>query len=162
MERYCVQLSTDDLVFSAAHFITYQEGVCERLHGHNYRVMAEIEGPLDGNHYVLDFAALRKELREIVLALDHRVLLPAENPMIQLSANDQEVEACFSGRRWVFPRGDCVILPLPNTTAELLAQFIGRQLLEQFRASRIAAPTRTRITVEECRGQAASCQWSQT
>ena len=26
------------------------------------------------------------------------------------------------GRRWLFPRGDCVLLPVSNTTAELLAQ----------------------------------------
>ena len=45
-ERYCVRVTKDHLVFSAAHFITYAGNICERLHGHNYRVQAEVEGAL--------------------------------------------------------------------------------------------------------------------
>ena len=37
-----------------------------------------------------------------------------------------EVVAAFGGRRWVFPQGDCRLLPVANTTAELLAAYIGR------------------------------------
>ncbi|GAC1692800.1 MAG: hypothetical protein PVS3B1_31520 [Ktedonobacteraceae bacterium] len=33
------------LNFSSAHFITYS-GKCERLHGHNYGVLVEVEGEL--------------------------------------------------------------------------------------------------------------------
>ena len=44
-------------------------------------------------------------------------------------ADDREVVATFEDRRWVFPRGDCVLLPVPNTTAEMLARYIGQQLL---------------------------------
>ena len=52
-------------VFSAAHFITFG-GTCERLHGHNYHVAAEVHGPLDENHLVIDFLLVRDKLREIV------------------------------------------------------------------------------------------------
>ena len=58
-ETYCVRMAKDYLVFSAAHFITYDGDVCERLHGHNYRVTAEIHGQLDENQYVIDFIVLR-------------------------------------------------------------------------------------------------------
>ena len=57
-ERYSVRLSKDYLVFSAGHFITYAGDVCERLHGHNYQVVAEVHGPLDENQYVVDFIAI--------------------------------------------------------------------------------------------------------
>ena len=57
-ETYRVTVTKDYLVFSAAHFITFAGSICERLHGHNYRVEAEIHGPLDENHYVIDFIAL--------------------------------------------------------------------------------------------------------
>ena len=63
MEHYHVRIAKDYLVFSAAHFITYDGDVCERLHGHNYRVAAEVAGPLDENHYVVDFIALRTRSR---------------------------------------------------------------------------------------------------
>jgi len=35
---YRVRLDKEQHVFSAAHFITFNGDVCERLHGHNYRV----------------------------------------------------------------------------------------------------------------------------
>ena len=50
--------------------------MCERLHGHNYRVWAEVEGPLDENQYVIDFIALRDALKTITDELDHHMLLP--------------------------------------------------------------------------------------
>ena len=58
-ERYTVRVTKDYLVFCSGHFITYHGGECERLHGHNYRVAVEVEAPLDDNHYVFDFIALK-------------------------------------------------------------------------------------------------------
>jgi 6-pyruvoyltetrahydropterin/6-carboxytetrahydropterin synthase len=124
-ETYHVRVTKDYLVFSAAHFITFNGNVCERLHGHNYRVAAEVFGPLDENHYVVDFIALRDALRELVAELDHYVLLPTQHPQIHVTANQTSVEATFDDRRWVFPRGDCVLLPVANTTAEMLARYLG-------------------------------------
>ena len=40
-----IRIADDDLVFCAAHFITLEGGGCERLHGHTYRVAAEVHGP---------------------------------------------------------------------------------------------------------------------
>lgn len=157
-ETYWVRLSKDYLVFSAGHFITFAGGTCERLHGHNYRVTAEVAGPLDENHYVVDFIALRDLLREIVLELDHHMLLPTEHPQIQVRADEREVEARFEDRRWVFPRGDCVLLPVANTTAELLARHIGRRLLEDLRERYNIRPQRVRIAVDECEGQVGVCE----
>ncbi|MBW8884780.1 MAG: 6-pyruvoyl tetrahydropterin synthase family protein, partial [Planctomycetia bacterium] len=129
---YRVRLEKEQHVFSAAHFITFNGDVCERLHGHNYRVAVEVDGPLDENQYVIDFLTLRDQLKAIIDELDHHVLLPTSHPLIRVTANDREVEAVFTpdGRRWVFPRGDCMLLPVSNTTAELLAHYIGGRLLE--------------------------------
>src|ERR1700752_4235359 len=100
---YRVRLEKEQHVFSAAHFITFNGDVCERLHGHNYRVAAEVYGPLDENHYVVDFIALRDTLKSIVDELDHHMLLPTGHPLILVQADDQEVEVTFRERRWVFP-----------------------------------------------------------
>src|SRR6478752_5756851 len=100
---YSVRLDKEHHVFSAAHFITFNGDVCERLHGHNYRVAAELYGPLDENHYVIDFIAVRDTLKSLVDELDHRVLLPREHPLIRVTAGEHEVEARFRERRWVFP-----------------------------------------------------------
>jgi len=157
-ESYCVRLSKDYLVFSAGHFITFNGDVCERLHGHNYRVSAEVHGPLDENHYVVDFIALRDTLKAIVDELDHHMLLPTGHPLIRVQADDHEVEVTFRERRWVFPRCDCILLPIPNTTSELLARHIGHKLLSDLKSRVGARPTLVRIEVDECEGQAAVCE----
>ncbi|MCA9220687.1 MAG: 6-pyruvoyl tetrahydropterin synthase family protein [Planctomycetales bacterium] len=152
-ESYCVRLEKEYHVFSAAHFITFNGDVCERIHGHNYRVFAEVDGPLDENHYVVDFIAMRDELRAIVDGLDHYVILPTQHPMIHVTANDTEVEARFRGRRWVFPRGDCVLLPVENTTAELVARYIALELLNRLERRCGFRPNVCRVGVDENHGQ---------
>lgn len=158
-ERYTVRVTKDFLVFSAAHFITYASDRCERLHGHNYRAQADVAGPLDGNHYVVDFIALRDWMRQIVDRLDHRVLLPLESALIAVSVAGEQVTARFQERTWSFPREDCVLLPIANSTTELLARWIGLELLEQFRAAGQARPARLRIALEENFGQWGTWEW---
>jgi 6-pyruvoyltetrahydropterin/6-carboxytetrahydropterin synthase len=156
--EYHVRVTKDYLVFSAAHFITFGGNICERLHGHNYRVAAEVYGPLDENHYVIDFIALRDTLRELVLELDHHMLLPDRHPTIRVAPDERSVEVTFEDRRWVFPREDCVILPLENTTAELLARYLGQRLLEALKQRLGIGPPRVRIEVDECEGQLGICE----
>ena len=152
-ESFHVRVAKRDMVFSAAHFITYGGNVCERLHGHNWRVAAEVFGPLDENHYVVDFIAVRDALRKIVDELDHRMLLPTDHESIRVAADDREVVVTFEDRRWIFPRGDCVLLPLANTTAELLAQYIGRRLADDLTKRTGTRPERMRVAVDENNGQ---------
>lgn len=148
-EFWRVRLEKEQHVFSAAHFITFAGDICERLHGHNYGVFAEVAGPLDENHYVIDFIALRDAMTAITAALDHRVLLPTLHNKILVEEQNGEVIARFEDRRWVFPAGDCVLLPVENTTAELLARYIGRELLKTLDP----APTQLTIGVDENRNQ---------
>ena len=157
-ETYHVRVTKDYLVFSAAHFITFNGNVCERLHGHNYRVAAEVHGPLDDNHYVVDFIALRDALRTIVAQLDHRMLLPTTHPLIKVTADAISVEARFEDRRWIFPREDCVLLPVANTTTELLARYIGLELRDELFTRLGTPPALLRIEVDECEGQVAVCE----
>lgn len=152
-ESYRVKIEKERLVFSAAHFITYNGDVCEPLHGHNYHVRAEVAGPLDENHYVIDFIALRDSLQEIVGGLDHRMLLPTEHQTISVTNENNEVTVRHGERRWVFPEQDCVLLAVANTTAELLARWIGGQLLSALEAISLGRPEELVVEVDECDGQ---------
>lgn len=156
-ETYRVRVTKDHLVFSAAHFITFAGNICERLHGHNWRVAAEVAGPLDENQYVFDFIALRDGLQSIVNELDHRVLLPASHPSIRVTEEDEEITARYEERRWVFPREDCVILPIANTTAELIAGWIAGRLVEQIDVADKERLHFVQVEVEENFGQWAIC-----
>lgn len=159
-KRFWVKLTKDHLVFSAGHFITFAGGTCERIHGHNYRVEVELQGPLDENHYVVDFIALRDSLHEIVLGLDHRMLLPTQHPAIQVTSDEREITARFEDRRWVFPREECVLLEIPNTTTELLAEWIGLRLLKALENRLAWKPEVLRVGVDENHGQWGYCEFS--
>jgi len=156
-DRFHVRISKDYLVFSAGHFITYDGDVCERLHGHNYRVTAEVGGPLDENHYVVDFIALRDTLKTIVDELDHHMLLPTQHPLIRVVADEREVEVTFRDRRWVFPCCDCVLLDIPNTTSELLARYVATRLALDLIARVGSRPETIRVEIDECFGNVAVC-----
>lgn len=153
------RVTKDSLVFSAAHFITFNGYICERLHGHNWRVDVVVAGQLDENHYVYDFIALRDATQELVNQLDHRVLLPDSHPQIKITLDEaaNEVMARFEERRWVFPREDCAVLPVPNTTAELIASWFCDQLTERLTLAEIPQLSELRVGIEENFGQWAWC-----
>jgi 6-pyruvoyltetrahydropterin/6-carboxytetrahydropterin synthase len=153
MTPYRVRIEKDYTVFCAGHFITYDGHECEPLHGHNYRAAASLEGPLDDNAYVFDFSRLKRALKAIVDRLDHRMLLPAKSALIRVVQSGAEVEATYRDKRYVFPAGDVVLLPIANTTAEMLAWWIAQAL----KTGGVLPPGATALEVEvdESSGQRA-------
>jgi 6-pyruvoyltetrahydropterin/6-carboxytetrahydropterin synthase len=154
-QRYSVRVSKDYLVFCAGHFISYEGDKCERLHGHNYRAAVEIEGDLDDNHYVFDFIALKNRTKAITDELDHHMLLPTRSRIIAVEEGPRSIHVRYKDREWLFPREDCILLPVENTTAELLARYIGQRLLEDLRRQHNYTPRVLRVEVEESFGQSA-------
>jgi 6-pyruvoyltetrahydropterin/6-carboxytetrahydropterin synthase len=159
IERYKVRVTKDHLVFCSGHFISYEGDRCERLHGHNYRTTVEIEGDLDENQYVFDFIALKHRTKAIADELDHRMLLPTRNPFIKLEETGRSVHVRYRDREWLFPRDDCVLLPIENTTAELLARYVGQRLLDDLKKQHQFTPVVLRVEVEENIGQSATYEW---
>jgi 6-pyruvoyltetrahydropterin/6-carboxytetrahydropterin synthase len=156
-ERFKVSVTKDHLVFASGHFISYEGDRCERLHGHNYRATVEIEAELDPKSwYVFDFIALKRHTKEIVDELDHRMMLPTKNPVIRLDEAGTGLRVRYKDREWLFPRADCVLLPIENTTAELLARYIGERLREELKKTYGFVADVLRIEVEENVGQSAT------
>ena len=158
-ERFKVRVTKDHLVFCSGHFISYEGDKCERLHGHNYRAAVEIGGDLDENHYVFDFIALKHLTKAITDELDHRMMLATRNPHILVEEGPQSVRVRYREREWLFPRADCVLLPIENTTAELLARYIAHRLVEELRKHHRYQPQVLRVEVEENIGQSATVEW---
>ena len=157
-ERYSVRVTKDDLIFSCGHFITYNVTECERLHGHNYHVAVSVDGPLDANYYVFDFIALKNRTKAIVDELDHHMLLATRNPLIRVAEVGPGVRVTFGAKEWLFPREDCVLLPIENTTAEQLAAWMARRLLAELKQLGYT-PDRLAVEVEENIGQSATYEW---
>ena len=156
--EFKVTVTKDYLVFASAHFITFEGHRCESLHGHNYRVGVVLEGELEEESwYVYDFRNIKKLMRTLCDEIDHKVLLPLENPRLQVREEGDSVTVAYDGRpRYLFPRGDCALLPIPNTTVEMLAQYLVRQLRGRLAAAAGAARLRAiELEVEENFGQSA-------
>jgi 6-pyruvoyltetrahydropterin/6-carboxytetrahydropterin synthase len=158
-ERFKVRVTKDHLVFCSGHFISYEGDKCERLHGHNYRTAVEVEGVLDSNFYVFDFIALKRETKTITDELDHRMMLPTRNALIHVEPSARSIQVKYRDREWLFPRDDCVLLPIENTTAELLARYIAQRLLVVLQERHRFKPEVLRVEVEESPGQSATYEW---
>ena len=153
-----VQVSKDYLVFASAHFITFKGHQCETLHGHNYRVGVAVEGTLDAETlFVLDFSVLKQITRRLVDRIDHKVLLPTLNPKLAYREDGEHLSVDYFGKpTYVFPKRDCALLPIPNSTAEMLAQYLGSQLREELAAGGYTHLTSLDLEVEENYGQSAT------
>ncbi len=150
-----VHVTKDYLVFPAAHFITFAGHRCEGLHGHNYRVGVSLDGDLEPDGwYVMDFSVLKEIMRRLCDEVDHRVLLPLSNPKLDVREEGASVSVAYLGQpRYIFPREDCALLPIPNTTVEMLAQYLaGRLRAELPDSTRVVA---IEVEVEENFGQSA-------
>ena len=155
MSQFRVRVEKDYTVFSAGHFITYEGHLCEPLHGHNYRVAAAFEGPLDQNFYVLDFVRIKRLLKTVADRLDRRMLLPSQSPLVAVETSGAEVIARYQDRRYVFPASDVVLLPIPNTTSEMLARWIAGEIVQLLTPDELAQARAIEIEVEESFGQRA-------
>ena len=156
--KFRVEVSKDYLVFASAHFITFRGHQCESLHGHNYRVGIAVEGGVDSEClFVLDFSVLKRMVRQLVDQIDHKVLLPTENPKLGYREQDGMLHVDYFGKpTYVFPRTDCALLPIPNSTAEMLAKYIGENVRRQLEGEGYSHLTLLELEVEENFGQSAT------
>src|SRR5215203_1952980 len=143
MESYKVTVTKDYIVFASAHFITFAGHRCEGLHGHNYRASVTVEGDLDPDAwFVFDFVVLKKLMKQLCDEIDHVVLLPLESQRVGVSVDGDVVNVAVDGKpRYVFPRRDCALLPIPNTTVEMLAQLLTTRLRGELEAGGATALT---------------------
>jgi 6-pyruvoyltetrahydropterin/6-carboxytetrahydropterin synthase len=143
------------LRFAAAHFTTFG-GDCEPLHGHNYAVAVELEGELTPDSWLFDFVELRRTVAAVCEELDHRFLLPTESRTLSIERGDGQYRISFDDRRYVIPEGDVAALPIDNSTAERLAEWLAGRLASELRARGAGNLSSVAVTVEEAPGQSAS------
>lgn len=147
-----IVLERNTLRFAAAHFTTFG-GECEPLHGHNYALMIEIDGALTEDSWILDFTAAKALVRAICKELDHKFILPLNNPALSTSESAAEFEIRFGDRRYVVPRADVAALPIDNSTAERLAEWLAGRIAEELRKRAVTNVMSLAVGVEEAPGQ---------
>jgi 6-pyruvoyltetrahydropterin/6-carboxytetrahydropterin synthase len=155
--KYKVSVERETLRFAAAHLATFQ-GQAEPLHGHNYALLVEVEGDLSEDAWVIDFGELKRIAAGLCQQLDHRFLLPRDNPALDITELDDAWQLAAGDRRYVIPKSDVCVLPLDNCTAERLAEWFCHRLAEAL-AGR-GNITCISVGVEEAPGQAGWCTLS--
>lgn len=132
-----------NLRFSSAHVIPGHES-CGFIHGHSYFVDVEIGGQRAGDfEFVVDFKDVKAFTKVICDELDHRLLIPVYNKLIDFKDFDKEKDSIFNlkeqksvyfkidGKGYSIPSVDCVFLPLPYTSAEELSKFFAETLAKK-------------------------------
>lgn len=158
MEMFGIRIYKEYFNFAAAHFLIFEDGTREELHGHNYQVQMQLEGYLDqAADIFIDFLHIKPIVKAVCDSIDHKTLLPRFSPHLAIETTESSYDVTYMGKdRWVFPRRDVVLVPVTNTSAERLAEFLCHQTLRALRLQYPEASIRfIEFSVEESRGQAA-------
>lgn len=80
---------TTEFHFDAAHRLPkVPEGhKCGRLHGHTYRLLVTVDGPVRDDGFVIDFADVKTAVDPLIKQLDHHYLndIPGlDNPTVEV------------------------------------------------------------------------------
>ncbi len=93
-----------EFTFDASHFILDDKGSpCEELHGHTYKLIVTVEGPVKEDGMVIDFTEIKRIVnKEIMPSLDHKSLNDVfDNPTTEIVA------------QWIFDK----LKPLMNVVS---------------------------------------------
>lgn len=153
---YSIRVYKQYFNFASSHFMLFKDGSREPLHGHNYRV--QIKGnALDlDNDMVFDFLDIKPIVREVCDTLDHKLLIPRNNPHLHIE--EREKNYILSTRDESFfsiPQTDVLILPIENTSAERLAAFLACQIRDKIFDKFKFEFKELEVEVEETPGQSA-------
>ena len=89
---YTLKILTD---FASAHTLRDYPGACARMHGHNWKVEAEVRtSSLDEIGMGVDFKVIKKATRDIAARLDHRYLNEVE-PFTGINPTAEHIAAWF-------------------------------------------------------------------
>jgi 6-pyruvoyltetrahydropterin/6-carboxytetrahydropterin synthase len=138
--------------FSSAHVIPEYEK-CGRLHGHTYAVHIKVYGKTDEKGIIIDFSLLKDVLRTIVKDLDHKILIPEKSNVIKIQKNDENIKVNSLNKKYVFPKCDCILLPIKSTSAEALANYVLNRVIDNINLSNRLE--RIEIGIDEGFGQGA-------
>lgn len=154
--QYSIQVYKQYFNFAASHFLIFEDGTREPLHGHNYRVKFRGEaGELKGD-MVFDFLDIKPIVRKVCDSLDHKLLLPKLNSKLEIHTEDNNyILKTPCNCTFSFPKQDVLMLPILNTSAERLAVYICDQVRERVLNEYNFRFKSLEIEVEETPGQSA-------
>lgn len=154
-----ISVSKEALKFSAAHFTIFSATERERLHGHNFRVSAELTLPVSDNGMGLSYRRLKEAIGGLCHELDEYTLLPSRSPHLSISEEEACYIATFGTEKLPFIKSDTRLLPVKNITVEELSTYLLKRLHEVSEIAE-ANPVRLKVGVSSGEGQWGYSEWS--
>ena len=129
---YKIRVEKQYFNFSSAHFLLFNDGTREPLHGHNYWAWVEVEGELGPAGYLLDYITFKPIFRELCDSLDHKTLYPTQSEVLKIAEEGENIVVTHNdGSVFSTPKIDTLLLELPNTSTELLANYLAKRLYDE-------------------------------
>lgn len=154
-----IEISKEDIKFSAAHFTIFSATERERLHGHNYAVYLAVTSPVGDDGMCFSYRDVKTRLRALCESLDEYTLLPEYSPHLRIEEDDEFYTVWFNGEKIPLRKSDTLLLPIRNSTVEEFARHVCNLFIgdESFvRDRNICAVT---VKVSSGPGQCGSSEW---
>lgn len=158
MSDYAIRVYKQYFNFASSHFMFFENGSREPLHGHNYKVSVRGDSPRLTGDMVFDFLNIKPIVRTLCNSLDHKLLLPQFNPHLKILEDsvlsNYKLVLADKGEMSI-PQSDILILPIANTSAELLAQYLAMEINKETKQKYNFYFSTLEVEVEETPGQSA-------
>lgn len=154
-----IEISKEDIKFSAAHFTLFSATERERLHGHNFAVRLAVTAPVGDDGICFSYKEIKTRLRELCERLDEYTLIPAQSPHLRIEEEGLFYMVHFNGEKIPLLKSDTLLLPLRNSTVEEFARYLCDQFIGDGRFVRERNIVAVEIKVSSGPGQSGSSSW---
>jgi 6-pyruvoyltetrahydropterin/6-carboxytetrahydropterin synthase len=149
-----LEMARAEFGFYAAHIALYN-GEVEPLHGHTFQVSLRVSGEPDNSGIVAEFSEIKPAIRNAVASLRRRTLVPGHAPQLQITQKNDSMSIICGRKRYLMPNEDVTVLPLTNTTLEVLAGYLLSQVLPQLKKTGLVA---AELEISELPGTSATAR----
>ncbi|HVZ31391.1 MAG TPA: 6-carboxytetrahydropterin synthase [Polyangiaceae bacterium] len=162
MRLTTLDLTKEDMKFSAGHFTIFSATERERLHGHNFTVSVSLVSSVGSDGLAIDYGIYKRKIVELCREWNEYFLLPGRSPHLAWREQGDYVQVRFAKEEFAFLRADVIVLPVANVTLEELAPLFLQKLVA-FRAAANHEMIRGfTVRIFSGPGQSASASWDAT
>jgi 6-pyruvoyltetrahydropterin/6-carboxytetrahydropterin synthase len=154
---YSIKVYKQYFNFASAHFMLFKNGTREPIHGHNYRVQIKGNSLELDDDMVFNFLDIKPIVRDICNDLDHKLLIPKNNPSIRIEENQKNYRIfTMDDSEFSFPKSDVLLLPIENTSVERIAHLLALRISDAVKEKFNFDFKELEVEVEESPGQSAA------
>ncbi|HSB95297.1 MAG TPA: 6-carboxytetrahydropterin synthase [Spongiibacteraceae bacterium] len=154
-----IEITKEDIKFSAAHFTLFSATERERLHGHNYAVQLAVTAPVGDDGICFSYKDIKNRLRSLCEELDEYTLVPQLSPYLRIEQDSDFYIVWFNGEKIPLRKSDTLLLPIRNSTVEEFARYMRDRFMGDESFVRDRAIIEIVVKVSSGPGQSGSASW---